>query len=856
MLALFSKCRVSGIQRFVVYAALCLEPIAVRAHDVIGNVAPRNYESRTGRPGQQLENPRISEARRKILSLMADATSMTAQGNLNAAEAAYRTVLTLDPGTGAPALARFLRLTGQAVTSGDLASRLLTDIPETSAPIRARVLVAVGETTAARDLILGSAKTTILSEPGMAVFAANLLRGPELAALRAGVLAEAATSGTTNAIRSQAFDHFLADPSNMASLPVPDFLRVLAAGFDLVAADDPRRLGPALDELLLTLMMRPDYFPSRRDLFFREASDSGPAGVWLVARLLIREEKHEEALQWIQKHEEAYRDHRIWPMLGFEKAVALANLGRAAEAEPVYAAIAQRTSGVTRLASLKEQARAAIAGGNFASAADTLRSVPLLELSPDERRLYYLALVQVAVKRQNLSGIVDAYTSATVGLRADDREALHAMIFSSIVETAQHIELENEVRRRLQEDSEVPPSLWYLAADAAHASRRTPNRIEALYRLNLANSGDYEALRALAQAISPVASELATVPDQMLAIPKEDVGRLLQLASDALEATIRANPLVPDNYAPLLAYHQALGTSVTAANAAIAVVARDSKVPQIKGSAAYALAINGYPEAALSLYDEALTIAPDDMHIKMNRASCLTRLNRWDEALEFYYQVLELGFLNQAYHIHELVDRIWRIEKHLGQSDKAIPRFLSILEKVSSERFTETAESMGILMINESRWEDALRFFQEQKTKSPKIEERGHAANYIGQIYLRSGRPLDAAKAYRETAEAYGHFPDLWVDLMHGQAQSLVSAGLRTEAIDVLRRTAERLPGQALAATSMFRAGQVMESEGKSAEAIQAYREFLAGSSSDLALRQAAEERIDELVAESKPSAQ
>jgi tetratricopeptide (TPR) repeat protein len=534
-------------------------------------------------------------------------------------------------------------------------------------------------------------------------------------------------------------------------------------------------------------------------------------------------------------------------MLAFEKAVSLSNLGRASEAAPIYSAIAARTTGQTRLSSLKEQARSAMAAGDFAGAAEILATVPVGELSSDDRRLFNLALVQIATKRLDVQGLVTAYTSATVGLRADDREAMHQMIFSTIIETSDHIAIEEEVRRRLAANPSLPGSLWYLAAEAANASRRLPNRIEAHYRLCLALPGDYEALRALAAAVSPIAADLAAVPENMLSVPKAEINKLLQISADALAATVRANPMDPDNYRPLLAFHQAIGTSETAVSAAISVVAAGSSIPAVKGVAAYALAINGYPDAAIKLYDEAVAMAPKDMHILMNRASCWTRLGRWDEALNFYYKILEEGFEGQAYHIHELVDRIWKIEKHLGRPERALAKFREILGRIPPERITDAAESMGVLMLNEKRWDDSLGFFREQQARSPEIEERGHAGNFIGQVYLRSGRPLDAAKAYADAAKVNRQFPNLWVESMHGQAQSLFQGGQSEEAIKVLRETATELPNHSLAATSLFRIAQIHEQGDNREEALKAYREFLQSSSTDLTLRQAAEERIADL---------
>jgi tetratricopeptide (TPR) repeat protein len=816
----------------------------VHSHDLLSQNSPRNFESRTGLPGQfqGVAGP-ASEEQRRILEDVALAKSLTAQGRLDEARQILMTRLPEAPQTVAPALARIIRLTNPE----ESAKKIVEALPETSTTLRARVLAAIGETTDALQLLNATPPSDLAQDLSAIVLLANLqgrVNGPEVRTQR---LAEKLLIADSEAIRGWIFSDLLASAQIFAKLEPELFVKALEVGLQDLGRDNPRVLAPALDELILRIIQLNDYHGSRRARLFGLIENGTTARIWLGARLLIREEKHEEALKWIGENETRLREDSLWPLVAFEKAIALNNVGRVTEAAPIYAAIAERTTGLTRLNSLKEKARSEMARRDFAQAAETLRSVPFDELPVADRQLFHLAKIQVKSALRDIPGLVDAYTSAAPGLRYDVREPLHHAIFTEFIETREHTEIEEAVRLQFQQNPQTPPELWYLAAAAARSSRKTPNEIEALYQLNVAKPGDFEALRALAETIAPVARDLATVPTEHLAIPAEEVAKLQQLAEAALKSVIRSQPLNPDSYKVFLTYHQAKGTSETAARAAKEVVALESQIPEVKATAAYALAINGYPQQALLLYDAALELSPGNLAILMNRASCLTRLDRWDEALEFYYGVLLNGNNGQAYHVHELVDRIWRIEKHLGRPEVAIRRFHDVLNQIPSERFTEAVESMGILMMNEERFPESIRFFERHHAGSPDFEETGHAINFLAQIYLKTSQPAMAVSMLTTATDRYREFEDLWVDLTNLRAQAHATLDQIPKAIEALAEMASAFPNNSIANKAHYAIGQLQERAGNPNEAIKAYQTFLSGSSSDNQVRRQAEERLREL---------
>jgi tetratricopeptide (TPR) repeat protein len=135
--------------------------------------------------------------------------------------------------------------------------------------------------------------------------------------------------------------------------------------------------------------------------------------------------------------------------------------------------------------------------------------------------------------------------------------------------------------------------------------------------------------------------------------------------ADAI-AHLLARPFDPEPMRALIRLRAAAGRPPQDIAAVPALVAEDATNPFFLGHCGYVLATEGFPEIALTYHDRALAREPGDPFLAMNRAACLTRLGRWDEAAAIYRSLLVHGHAGRPYHVHELILRLWQIASRQG----------------------------------------------------------------------------------------------------------------------------------------------------------------------------------------------
>jgi tetratricopeptide (TPR) repeat protein len=278
----------------------------------------------------------------------------------------------------------------------------------------------------------------------------------------------------------------------------------------------------------------------------------------------------------------------------------------------------------------------------------------------------------------------------------------------------------------------------------------------------------------------------------------------------------------------------------------LAINARRSVDARVIGVAAYALASRGYPEAALPIYDRALEFDPWDYAVRMNRASCLTRLGRWKDAIAVYTETVEQGYRGRSYHIHEMLGRLYDCYDQI----KDVEGFIKWANESQATVNTKWRDEMQIdsanLLANKGRLDDAAQFYR-RLMADPEDPTRARQAydNYGGALFHKE-RFAEALAVY---TEGLAKFPDGEEALTMLLARAETHARLKDNAgaIVDLVDAAKRWPDSQRAMGGVFRAATLAQAAGSTDQEKALLAQFLASPSTDFVLRQQAQERLAEL---------
>lgn len=771
------------------------------------------------------------EARAKV----AEARALVAQGKWDKALPVLTEASDLDPVFGLPETARILRLGGRTAELEALVSGLDARKPDDL--LRARVLLAAGRRDAAVEVLRASPGVKNATD-----IAAIHLLGRQLPdAERELLLADALARAPESSGRLEIFLELFAKEKHILENAKEKILPAVESG---LAALGPNRAETirVLDPAIIVWQQGLNYFPLR-DYLLAEGPKGGPASHWLATRLLVREERFEEALALITPAEERFREHPLWPLLAEERAEILRSLGRLDETRAVFDSVAANSNEPSLL---KEAARAQIAVGDFEAAIKTLDRIDESGLNADARRQNHMLRVLAASKRGDIEGIINAYARAMERPSSDDFEFFHSLIFRTIRETMEHRKIEDSIRARFEADPANTPSvLWVLAAVAAAEGNRPPNQLEALYNAAKARPGDVVVLQLLVEAVIPLAKQLANTPEEQIAAPKGEVQRLNKIATEALNELAVRQPLDPTAYFALIDLYRAKNVDGIPEKI-LAINARKTVDPRVMGVAAYALAIKGFPEDALVVYDRALEFDPWDYDIKMNRASALTRLGRWKEAAEIYQEVVLNGYRGRNYHIHEMLGRLYDCYDQM----KDVPGFIAWINETTStvnpDWRDETTLDAANLLVNKGRLPDAEPLYQKLIKNAINEDKRVSAYDNYGGALFHANKFEGAVEVYRA---ALKDFPDgdASLSMAMALAESLDRLDRNDEAIAELERIAGHWPESQRAMSALFRASVVAGKIKDSAREKRLLEAFLATPSTDFTLRRKAEERIADI---------
>lgn len=775
---------------------------------------------------------------------IARAMELTAQGKQDEALGVYRRLTEDDPGVGLPALGRFLRLTGRRAEAETLLEAMKSKPPKWDTLTRARTLLSLGERNAALSLLEADTDARRGRSPRETLLLAQLLRQADREPESEALLRTALPDAPTTVSRDQLFRAWIGVGHAALADHSTSLLLTLRLGLENQRARRPETV-QLLDPIIIEMQTRPGYLAHRAEYFERGAALGGGAA-WFAARLLVREERHADALALLEPVERRERATPLWPLLAEETAELYRILGRQTEADSLLQALARSESGREGLRLKLQMARSAMALKEWERAMDLFAAIPTAELSVDERRVAWILHLTAAARTERVERILTVYEEAAGQSNDEDIERYHRAIFTHLIETEQHQEIEDRIRKRFEEDKATPAVLWRLAAQAAGEMRKKPNEIEALYQYVLASPGNVEALAALARVVTPVASELAQASTETLAVPNSEVVKLGELAEKSLRELIRSQPYIPDYHSALISVYQARGDR-KAASRASDFLARDSRDPRLLGAVAYALATSGFPAEAMSYYDRALAINPEAMEIRMNRTSCLTRLDRFEEALAIYRGILETGFNGRMYHVHEVVGRIWAIGDHLKRVDELIVYFRGLKDRLEGEWHDEALETFANLLAHAGRNAEARTFFDVLREEGSTPQIRRTAWESVAVTYMHEKQYDKAVAVFEEAEKRFADQPEWAKDFLFNRAEALALAGKPDAAIALLRDTARSHPRSQAALAGLYRAARMAEEVGNTTLARELYAEFLKSGSTDFSNRRQAEEKLEAL---------
>lgn len=772
------------------------------------------------------------------------AMQLTAQGKPEEALAIYRRLAEADPSVGLPALGRFLRLTGRQADAVALLDTVKAGGTKGDTLTRARTLLSLGEQNAALALLESDAAIRRGQSPHGTLLLAQLLRQSEREPESEQLLRTALPDAPTTVSRDLLFRAWVGvGHAALADHPT-SLLLTLRLGLENQRTRRPEAVR-FLDPIIIEMQSRPGYLAHRAE-YLESGAKLGGGAAWFAARLLVREERHADALALLEPVERRERGTLLWPLLAEETAELYRIQGRQPEADSLLQVLARSESGREGLRLKLQRARSAMALKEWERAMDLFAAIPAAELSLDERRIAWILHLTAAARTGRIERILKVYEEAAGESNDEDINRYHEAIFTHLIETEQHQQIEDRIRKRFEEDKTTPAVLWRVAAQAAGEMRKKPNEIEALYQYVLASPGNVEALAALARVVTPVASELAQASTETLAVPNSEVVKLGELAEKSLRELIRFQPYVPDYHAALISVYQARGDREAAARAS-EFVARDSRDPRLLGAAALALATNGFPREAMSYYDRALAINPDAMDIRMNRTSCLTRLDRFEEALAIYREILETGFHGRMYHVHEVVGRIWAIGDHLKRVEELIVYFRGLKDRLEGEWRDEALATFANLLAHAGRNAEARTFFDVLREEGSSRQTQRTAWESVAVTYMHEKEYDKAAAVFEEAEKRFAAMPEWAMDFLYNRAEVLGQAGKTDSAIALLRDAARRHPEMQAALAGLYRAALMAEEAANPALARELYLEYLQSGSTDFSHRRQAEEKLEAL---------
>lgn len=781
----------------------------------------------------------------EVKELLSEAASATVKKDYEKAKSLYEQASKLSAAHGYPALARFLKLTASqdeiAAFSDDILKR-----DDLAISLRARILNQLGDRNGAIGLLESAKEDLSVAET---ITLSQLLRKNKEQSKGDQAVLDYALKTQNEMELTLLAEHFF----SRTGIPFSNDAEHLVQSLNTFTPHfkaDAFELRQLIDGMILDWQTGSDYF-STRDQVLEEGKSAGYSSLYFCARMLVLEQRQEEAMDLILTSDLLSSDftetNQLPPVMRQEFNELLKQLGLADNQQD------NTQEEIISDAKKLQEVRRLIRAEEFDSAFELYDEINAEALrTRDQKREFARLSIEEAAYQKDIQTLIDRYQQNTDLFDYESRLDLHDQLYEYLRDTAQHLEIEERIREMKANSAlKTPPSLWLLAASAANMSKLKQNELEALYSYSLEAPNDIQVLQQIARESTQIAIELHNAPDEELVqynIPLDQRGFIYTLAEKTNQALIQAMPYSPEGMVQLMRLYRETDQEELAPTVPDLVGATADN-PRIFENCGYVLATEGYPEKALEYYDRALELKPKDLGILTNRAAALTRLDRWDEAIAFYKDVIENGYDGKVWHIHDYIIRLWdytqvdsmeersrREEAYREYFREVTSRDLPWIDKLCSDLL-----SLNIYVgdLDEASYYGAKLF-----ETSSDAELRARCWEKLAQAYAKQNDPDKATELLKQSIEDLKEDPGLQIPMMQNLAFHLLQQGNMDEAIKAFEDTATAYPNDSTACDSLFYAAQTLLDAGDNERAEKFLQQFIDSQSRSFGLRQKAEQRL------------
>jgi len=788
-----------------------------------------------------------------ITEKLQEAVSLTAKGKLDEARTAYEQIALDHPEAGLPALSRFYSLTSSKEELDTFLQSVLED-DSINLLIKSRALVQAGKSRDAA-VFLHEQSGEEAFDGDTALYYVELLD-------RLGSTDDATTFAIEYLEKFPGTEDSLVIAKHLMSRPetmhFQQPVRVLTILENEIAQQELEyeSVTVAMDNLIYSYVNSDHYFLTRPEII-ENASKAGMLSRLFTSRLLLQEGNPYESLDvLIDDMDFSNINSHVDILVAKEAIQRHSQVGEYEEADAIREQISVQenlaSNSYLNYTAMKTQ----IAQGNFERAYEIFKSIDGDSLQGRDQHDYYLTQLRFASTYADYDSIIEGYLEYFERYDRSNLDLIFNVIFNQMMQTKDHVAFEEHIRNLFKEKPEsTDPYLWLLAAESASEARLTPNELEAKYQYIVANPRDVTMLQALVDEIVPAAVEISNLAEEELVaygIPFEEPQRLLTLAEKATLSMINARPYAPEPMRRLMELYRGMNKTDQEVAAVVDIVGENTNNAKILGNCGYVLATEGFPEKAITYYNKALELDPDNFKIRFNKASCFTRLGQWNDAVEFYQEGLENGYGGKQYHVHEFVQRLWAIADTIGTKKQTLEYFEEVSKDDSIPWQSQIISDIVAVMILEQDFEAAEKFrgILSQVAENTQDEDDfillARAYQSIASGYAAQ-EDFEKSRAILEDGITYfdGN-PAIVSKLKENMATMYVEAGEAAKAIDILVEMGmdESTPE---ASDSIYFAANIAERDGDIMRAAQLYKQFLDSESRSFSLRRQANSKLTQL---------
>jgi tetratricopeptide (TPR) repeat protein len=765
-------------------------------------------------------------------SLAAQAQKLTAQHQLDKAEQAYRRMFELDIASGAPALARFLQLTGR--TSDSVA---LIDSPQLKSAgplVQARTAVAAQRPQHAVDILKQSTAPAEL-------YPRTVLLLNQLQAL--GHKAEAASAVADALVQLDLLPMERLDLlRQLGTLADCDSIQraLLPATQALVTSStiEYQRLRQAVWEVVLNFSACPAFSAMHEKALADPAAT--PSARWLAALCQIRRGNAEAAYKVLAAIDTDSLTAREKEIVLQELAMLQSNdLPRALALREELA----KSAGVDHDRLNLEAAQLAFRIGSAGKSLSFLQHVHRDKLEPELQLVFDSLSVGISSSTRGVSETLALFVERAKNLKYEDLRQLAEAPFSGSPDEALPLRYRDAILGALNQPA-PSPDLYILLLSAEHRLNSDEGMMAALSGYVRANPKSVQAEQELAAVSANVASRLATSSSTAAT---SDVNSIADLAAESLWNVVRTRPYEPESYGKLMELYKMFGQPEKAQRVPLYLCSSTTAPAEAVALAAYIYATNGMADQALPLYERALKLEPKNSKFRLNYAGALSRVGRFDEAESIFHDLIRNGADKHQYHTHELYAGAYELASQRG----AVPQFVQFLQQLVNQPAVPQRDvfliEAGKLLRSRGHAQESVQFFEQAQREFPDRAEDAQEELVDTYVGLK-----DFDKAEQQVKAMQSSRGDAATALRVQYNLGIIKAarGDIDGAITMWTKLAEQNPKSKQAARSVLAAAQTLRQANRPADARAVLQKFLAGGTADVESEAAARQILEAMQAD------